>query len=104
LNNQDLSGMRLLGKQILDDFSRKHTDAMDWIANWVSDVEGSVWKTSQDIKKKYPRASFLSDNIVIFDVKGNNYRLEVKISYNTAIVLAIWVGTHAEYDRRNKKR
>jgi len=96
--------MRLLGKPILDEFTREHPDSMDWIANWVFDVEGSVWSTTQDIRNKYPSASFISGNIVIFNVKGNHYRLEVKVAYQTAIVKVIWTGTHAEYDKRNKKR
>ncbi len=96
--------MRLLGKSILENFTREHPDSMDWIANWVSDVEGSVWRNFQDIKAKYPSASFISGNIVIFNVKGNHYRLEVKVAHNTATVIAVWAGTHAEYDRRNKRR
>ncbi len=104
MDDQEVSGMRLLGKGILDDFTKEHPDSMDWIGNWVVDVEGSVWKTPQDIKNKYPSASFISGNIVIFNVKGNNYRLEVKVGYRTATVISIWAGTHAEYDRRNKKR
>ena len=96
--------MRLLGKPILEGFTREHPDSMDWIANWVFDVEGSVWRTPKDIKTKYPSASIISGCIVIFNVKGNHYRLEVIVAYNTATVIVVWAGTHAEYDKRNKKR
>ena len=96
--------MILLGKQLLQEFKDNYDDACDWIDNWVADVEGSIWTAPQDIKNKYSSASFLHGNVVIFNVKGNNYRLEVKVAYQTAIVQAVWAGTHTEYDKRNKKR
>ena len=104
MDGQEAIGMKLLGKGLLDEFTTKYTDAKIWIDNWVSDVEGSVWKIPQHIKEKYPSASFLSENVVIFNVKGNNYRLEVNVAYKTGIVLVVWVGTHSDYDKRNKKR
>lgn len=82
----------------------KHCNAEGWIDNWMADVEGSTWNTSQDIKRKYPSASFLPENTVIFNVKGNSYRLEVKVAYQNRIVNVRWVGTHQEYDRRNRGR
>lgn len=96
--------MTLVGKNILDDFTRKHTDSNDWIANWIADVEGAIWNTWQDIRKRYQHASIISGNLVIFNVKGNRYRLEVRVGYQTGIVKVVWAGTHTEYDRRNKKR
>jgi mRNA interferase HigB len=47
-------------------------------------------------------ASFLPDNLVIFNVKGNHYRLEVQIAYRTGIVVVQWIGTHADYTKRMK--
>ena len=104
MDGQEAIGMKVLGKRLLDEFTTKYTDAKIWIDNWVSDVEGSVWKIPQHIKEKYPSASFLSENVVIFNVKGNNYRLEVNVAYKTGIVLVVWVGPHSDYDKRNKKR
>ncbi len=71
---------------------------------WVSDVENAQWGSTVDIKTRYSTASFLSENVVVFNVKGNDYRLEVKVSYEVGTVLIKWVGTHAEYDERNKAR
>lgn len=96
--------MLLIGKKILFDFTGRHPDALNWIEIWIAEVEGNQWKTPKEIKKRYSDASFLSDNVVIFNVKGNTYRLEVKITYNSGIILAKWAGTHSEYDKRNKKR
>jgi mRNA interferase HigB len=67
---------------------------------WVAEVTNAKWKTSQDIKNRYRSADFLKNNRVIFNVKGNSYRLVAKITYQTAVVLVEWIGTHAEYDKK----
>jgi mRNA-degrading endonuclease HigB of HigAB toxin-antitoxin module len=58
------------------------------------------WKTPHDIKRRYRSADFLADNRVIFDIKGNSYRLVVKVRYQNGLVVVEWVGTHAEYDKK----
>ena len=94
--------MKILGLDKLDAFTRKHADTRSWIETWISVVEGAKWGSPQELKKRYSKASVLSDNEVFFDVKGDHYRLKVKIAYNTSTVLIQWVGTHAEYTRRFK--
>ena len=94
--------MVLIGRPLLDAFIKKHIDTREWIDNWISDTLGAKWKVPQDVKKRYASASFLQDNIVIFNVKGNSYRLETQIAYQTGIVSVKWVGTHAEYTKRYK--
>lgn len=104
MNNQKKApGMRLIAKQLLVDFKQRYSEAANWIDRWVADVEGSIWKTPQDIKNRYSSVSFV-DNTVIFNVKGNHYRLEVKINYPTANIIVIWAGNHQDYDKRNTKR
>jgi mRNA interferase HigB len=93
--------MRIVGRDKLDEFCAAHPDARKWIESWISDVESARWKTSHDIKNRYASASFLASNIVIFNVKGNHYRLETKIAYNTGVVVVQWIGTHAEYSKRH---
>ena len=96
--------MKVTGRDRLDAFCGKHTDARQWIENWLSEVEASTWTTPADIKERYSAISFLHGNTIIFNVKGNEYRLEVTVAYKTAVVVVQWIGTHAEYDRRNKQR
>lgn len=96
--------MKVVGRNRLEEFCNRHTDARKWIEVWLSDVEAAAWVTSQHIKERYASTSFLADNTVIFNVKGNDYRLEVTVAYRTAVVVVQWVGTHAEYDVRNKRR
>jgi mRNA interferase HigB len=92
--------MKVVGRGILKAFSTKHTDAASWVELWLSETEEPVWRTPQDIKSRYSSASFLADNRVIFNVKGNEYRLEVVVAYRTSTVVVTWIGTHAEYDKR----
>ncbi|MGH8118060.1 MAG: type II toxin-antitoxin system HigB family toxin [Rhodanobacteraceae bacterium] len=96
--------MKIAGRDLLDDFCARHADARRWIENWLSDAEEASWATPQDIKNRYSTASFLSGNTVIFNVKGNAYRLEVICAYRTGVVVVRWIGTHTEYDERNRKR
>ncbi len=94
--------MKIAGKDKLSKFIRKHADARNWIETWISDVESAEWQGTQDIKDRYSTASFLADNVVIFNVKGKNYRLETGVTYKTRRVAVIWIGTHDEYTRRYK--
>ncbi|TFG81570.1 MAG: type II toxin-antitoxin system HigB family toxin [Erysipelotrichales bacterium] len=96
--------MKVVGRDRLRAFGEKHADARKWIEGWVSDVELSTWTTPQDVKDRYASASFLQDGVVIFNVKGNRYRLEANIAYQTKIVVVKWIGTHGDYDKRNEQR
>ena len=93
--------MKVIGKKVLFSLSESHADCREWIKNWLDDVGSSDWRSPQDIKDRYATASFLADNIVIFNVRGNRYRLETQIAYRTGIVAVKWAGTHAEYSRRH---
>lgn len=93
--------MKLLGKPILENFKQKHPDSRKALDAWRSEVEKAKWQTSQDIKNNYRTASFLDNNQVIFNIKGNKYRLVVKVRYENEIVHIEWIGTHQEYDKKN---
>jgi mRNA interferase HigB len=96
--------MRIAGRERLELFCGKHADARAWIERWLADVELAVWTKPQDIRNQYASASFLAQSVVIFNVKGNAYRLEVAVAYRTGVVSVRWAGTHREYDERNRKR
>lgn len=92
--------MQLIGLPLLEDFKRSHATARGPLDAWVSFVKLAKWATPQDIKNWDARASFLAENRVIFNIKGNSYRLVVKVRYQNGIVQIEWVGTHAEYDKK----
>lgn len=91
--------MQLIGLIKLDDFKRKHADARRPLDAWQIEAERAQWSGPQDVKSRYPSASFLADNQVIFNIKGNTYRLVIKAKYQNGLILIEWVGTHADYDK-----
>ncbi|MFY9261728.1 MAG: type II toxin-antitoxin system HigB family toxin [Gallionella sp.] len=93
--------MKLHGVLTLDKFKRSHADVRKQLEAWQMEVEAADWRDHQDIKTRYPNASFLADNRVIFNIKGNSYRLVVKVKYQNGMMLVEWIGTHAEYDKKS---
>lgn len=91
--------MRVIAKRTLRDFWEKHADSEQQLKAWYNEAEQSDWKSPNDIKKDYPSASILEDNRVVFNIKGNNYRLIVRINYKYGVVWIRFIGTHAEYDK-----
>jgi mRNA interferase HigB len=94
--------MRIIGLGLLHRFCADHADCRKWIDNWISDAKASTWRTSHDIKQRYQSASFLPEQTVIFNVRGNEYRLETRVAYGMGTVAILWIGTHAEYTRRHR--
>jgi mRNA interferase HigB len=91
--------MRVIARSTLREFWIKHPDAEETLQAWYDDTARTDWRTPADIRVTYASASFLSNNRVVFNIRGNHYRLVVHIHYNTQIVYIRFVGTHAEYDR-----
>lgn len=92
--------MRILNLPLLEAFKQDHADVRGQLDAWRDEVERNTWLTTQDIKQRYKSADFLPDNRVIFNIKGNSYRLVVQVRYCNEIVLIEWVGTHAEYSKK----
>jgi mRNA interferase HigB len=91
--------LRVIAKKTLRDFWEKHPDCEQQLKAWYQEAEDAAWKGPNNIKRDYPSASFLVDNRVVFNIKGNHYRLIVKINYSYSMVWIRFVGTHAEYDK-----
>ena len=93
--------MKLLGKEKLRKFMEQHADARSQIESWEAEIEEAQWTTPHDLKEKYPKASILKSQNVIFNILGNKYRLWSKINYQNQIALVKDVGTHKEYEKWN---
>lgn len=93
--------MRVIAKRTLREFWIKHNDCEEQLKSWYKEAIDATWNSPQDIKKDYPSASFLQDNRVVFNIKGNKYRLIVKINYDFEMIWIRFIGTHAEYDKIN---
>lgn len=91
--------LRVIAKKILREFWEKHSDCEQQLKSWYQEAANGKWKNLNEIKTIYPSASILEDNRVCFNIKGNNYRLIVKINFNFQIIWIRFIGTHAEYDK-----
>jgi mRNA interferase HigB len=91
--------MKLLGKKLLHDFMEAHVDARSHIESWEAEVEETQWGNPHELKNRYPKASLVKDQHVVFDLCWNKYRLLVQVNYKNGIVLVKKIGTHKEYDK-----
>ena len=83
----------------LKSFWEKHPDAESPLRAWYSEAKRANWRSPQDIKAAYRTASILHNNRVVFNVKGNTYRLVVAVKYEFQVVYFRFIGTHTEYDK-----
>jgi mRNA interferase HigB len=90
--------MRIISRKKLREFWEQHPDARASLESWFVDVKQADWETTNDIKTIYRNASFIANNRVVFNIKGNKYRLVIAIQYTLRIVYIRFVGTHQEYD------
>jgi len=91
--------MRIIAKKALREFWLRHPNAEEPLLAWYREVEQEDWDTPAKVKAKYRGASIVGGNRVVFNIKGNDYRLVVRINYAYRVVYIRFVGTHAEYDR-----
>lgn len=91
--------MRIISRKTLREFGEKYPNAQQPLQAWYHDAKQANWKTPADIKNAYRNASILPNNRVVFNIKGNDYRLVVVVQYQFGIVYIRFLGTHAEYDR-----
>jgi mRNA interferase HigB len=97
-------GVRVVGTKVLFDFIVVHPDAQEPIKAWLSEAEEAQWVNPHEVKEKYGSASLLGNHIVVFNIKGNNYRLETQVFYPQQTVIIKRIGTHTEYDEWSKRR
>ena len=91
--------MRVIAKRTLRYFWKKHADCEQQLLSWFREKERANWQHIDELKSEYPSASILKDNRIVFNIKGNDYRLVVKFNFEYQICWIRFVGTHAEYDK-----
>ncbi len=92
--------MRVIAKRILREFWTNHRDCEEQLKSWYQ----AKWKNLNEVKKEYPSASILLDNRVVFNIKGNTYRLIVKFNFDYQMIWIRFIGTHSEYDKINANK
>lgn len=91
--------MRVIAKKTIKNFWINYSDCEQQLKTWYQEATDSNWKSPADIKRLYPSASILADNRVVFNIKGNTYRIVVRINYDYSIIWIRFIGTHAQYDK-----
>jgi len=91
--------MKVIAVGTLRIFWERHPDAEQPLKAWYDEARHAVWSTPQDIRNRYASASFVGHNRVVFNIKGNDYRLIVAVAYRFQAIYIKFVGTHTEYNR-----
>jgi mRNA interferase HigB len=91
--------MEVFNKEILFNYGKSHPEVASQISSWLNEAITVNWSKPQDIKERYRNASFLPNSRVVFNIKGNEFRLDVKIYYKQKTILVKRIGTHKEYDK-----
>lgn len=95
--------MNVISLKKLREFYDIHPDSKAYLTSWFKTVRKADWKDYNDVKEDFRSADFIADNRVIFNIKGNHYRLITRISFTHKRVMIKWLGTHADYDRINAR-
>lgn len=90
--------MRGVSLQTLKVFGVLYPDALQPLLAWYDEVISANWTQPADIKARYASASILKNRRVVFNIKGNRYRLIVAVAYQLGVVYIKFVGTHEQYD------
>lgn len=97
--------MRIIAFRTLREFFEKpeNADSEPSLRSWYHDAKNAEWKSSNVIKQQYKNASIIADGRVVFNIKGNDYRLVVAIDYDFQVIFIRFIGTHKQYDKFDAK-
>jgi len=90
---------RIFAKSTLRHFWEKHPDSELYLKTWFDTAMNANWKTPNDVKKSYANASILRDSRIVFNIKGNTYRMVVKFNFEQQLAFVRFIGLHSEYDK-----
>jgi len=93
--------MNIVARKTLMGFWNDHPDCEEQLKTWYAEMKRSSFTSPHEIKEKYGTADPVGNNRVVFNIKGNKYRLIVKFDYRRQKGFIRFIGTHKEYDRIN---
>ena len=96
--------MRVIALRTLRIFWGAHADAEQSLKSWYDEAKKAKWKTPNDIKAEYSSASFIPGDRVVFNIRGNTYRLVVAVNYARQKLFIRFIGTHSMYDKINAEK
>jgi len=97
--------MRIIARRTLREFvstragQKDHAAVKGAIESWFDEVRKARWRNAADVKKLYATASIVTADRIVFNIKGNSYRLVAAVDFEKGIVWIKWIGTHRDYDQ-----
>lgn len=95
--------MRIIAKSTLRDYWIENKDAEQSLLSWYKVASKAKWSNFNQVKQQFGTCKVLGNDRIIFKIKGNKYRLIVKISFENQLIWIRFIGTHSEYDSINAK-
>lgn len=95
--------MRIIAKRTLREFWKSHIDAEQPLRSWYDIARKENWNNFNEIKSLFRNASIVGNDKVVFNIKGNDYRLVVKVDFNWKAMFIKFIGNHSEYDKIDVK-
>lgn len=89
---------RIFAKSTLRKFWESYPDSEQYLKTWYNTAMNSDWKTPNEVKKTYVTASILKEGRIVFNIKGNSYRLIAKFNFKKQWIFIRFIGTHKEYN------
>ena len=90
---------RIFSKNTLRNFWEIHPDSEQYLKTWYDTAMNSKWKSPNEVKQTYVNASILKESRIVFNIKGNSYRLVAKFNFEKGWIFIRFIGSHLEYDR-----
>ena len=90
---------RIFAKSSLGQFWKKYPDSEQYLKTWYDTAMNSDWKTPADVKQTFISSSILKESRVVFNIKGNSFRLVAKFNFEKQWIFIRFIGTHSAYDR-----
>ena len=97
--------MIVVGTQTVEDYFRRHAShkgikaARSQYDAWLAIVDHAEWRNPEDVKRSHPKASILKGGRVVFNIKGNDFRLVAAVQYRAGALAIRFFGSHSEYDK-----
>lgn len=96
--------LRVISEKTLRTFWKRHPTAEKPLQAWLAEAKRAHWASPAQIKTRFPNASIIRDNRLVFNIGGTSFRLAVWINYAHQAIYVKWFGTHTEYDRIDVER
>jgi mRNA interferase HigB len=96
--------MRVFNYSTLKNYWGHHIQAEQQLKVWHMETVKAEWSNSAELKQHFRTASIINNRRVVFNIKGNDYRLIVDIEFTKKAVFIVWFGTHKQYDKINVEK